>query len=529
MTKLLLDDEPLIILPQLAVAIGLNESIIVQQLHYWLEKSENVRDGCKWVYNTYADWQKQFPFWSESTVRRIITKLEKMGILASANFNRSKIDKTKWYRIDYNKLAEWTQKTMVVQRKQTPKLNGSSAGDSGSPVLDRTSAVSYGALMSHDGSSAVANRIPMLQGGASTVQDGNGLCSNEAPIVRDDSGSAFDGMSIVLTVPNQRTEGDIACSFLQGEQMAEETADRPVQHGRLGDELTDRPVQHGWVKGKSGDPSIQNRCATEQMACPPIPIGSLADEIAHSSVQHGRPADEVAYLPVSTGRSVDERDCPSVQNERPMDEIHRPSAQNERPTDEIARSSVQTGPSAWSNWSIGALNVNSPIPENTTEITSERNREEKEDGERVRAYKELVRFCEQNGFGAIGGYLREKINVWVDDTSEEVVLEALKIAVENGAKRWVYVETILRDWAEKGYRTVDEVRAARLAFRKQRVNQRSTSSSTAGGRTMRKPIRTEIVPDWLNMDYSQPEEDDFDIEQARRELEERLKKYKEPS
>ncbi|KPC98057.1 Replication initiation and membrane attachment [Geobacillus sp. BCO2] len=48
--------------------------------------------------------------------------------------------------------------------------------------------------------------------------------------------------------------------------------------------------------------------------------------------------------------------------------------------------------------------------------------------------------------------LREKINAWVDDASEELVLEALKIAVENGAKRWVYVETILRDWMEKGYR-----------------------------------------------------------------------------
>lgn len=41
----------------------------------------------------------------------------------------------------------------------------------------------------------------------------------------------------------------------------------------------------------------------------------------------------------------------------------------------------------------------------------------------------------------------------------------------------------------------------------------------------KKPIRKEIVPDWLNMDYSQPEDDDFDVEKARRELEERLKKY----
>jgi len=529
MTKLLLDDEPLIILPQLAVEIGLNESIIIQQLHYWLEKSENIRDGHKWVYNTYGDWQKQFPFWSESTIRRIITRLETLGIIVSANFNRSKIDKTKWYRIDYDKLAEWTRKTLIRQKEQTGRENGGPAGDSGSTVLDRLSTVSYGAPMSHEGDSIVPDRILMLQGGTSAVQDGKGLGSDSAAITQDDSGSACDGMSIALTMPNQRTEGDIACPSIQNERTAGETAVPPAPYGPLSDEWAARSVQDGGTKGKSEDPSIQNKSTTKQMVCPPIPSGRPADEMAHSSVQRGRPADEVADLPVFTERSVDEWARPSVQNGRSMDEINRPSVQNGQPMDEIARPSVQTGLSSWSTWSIGVLNVNRPIPENTTEITSERNRKEKEDDERVRVYKEIVCFCEQNGFGAIGGYLREKINVWVDDTSEELVLEALKIAVENGAKRWVYVETILRDWVEKGYRTVDEVRAAQLAFRKQRLNQRSTSSSTESCRTMRKPIRKEIVPDWLNMDYSQPEEDDFDIEQARRELEERLKKYKEPS
>ncbi len=72
----------------------------------------------------------------------------------------------------------------------------------------------------------------------------------------------------------------------------------------------------------------------------------------------------------------------------------------------------------------------------------------------------------------------------------------------------------------------DEVHTARLAFRKQRLKRRSAPSSADGGRTMWKLIRTVIVPDWLTMDYSQPVDDDFDIKQARRELEERLKKYK---
>ncbi|MCM3079611.1 DnaD domain-containing protein [Brevibacillus invocatus] len=100
----LLDEAPLVILPSLAVQIGLNEAIVIQQLHYWLQKSTNIRDRQKWVYNTYKEWQEQFPFWSEITVRRVLTGLENKGIIVTGNYNEMKADKTKWYTLDYEKL-----------------------------------------------------------------------------------------------------------------------------------------------------------------------------------------------------------------------------------------------------------------------------------------------------------------------------------------------------------------------------------------------------------------------------------------
>lgn len=106
MSKLLMDEKPLIVMPRLAVQVGLPESIFLQQLHYWLDKSANVQEENKWVYNTVKEWQIQFPFWSESTIRRIIDKLEKSEIIISGNFNKLPIDKTKWYRINYPKLDE---------------------------------------------------------------------------------------------------------------------------------------------------------------------------------------------------------------------------------------------------------------------------------------------------------------------------------------------------------------------------------------------------------------------------------------
>lgn len=108
MSKLLLNEEPLLVMPQLAVKIGLNESLILQQIHYWLEinkkANSNRRDGYYWTYNSYEEWTKQFPFWCSKTIQRAITNLETMKLLVSSNYNKSKIDRTKWYRIDYKVL-----------------------------------------------------------------------------------------------------------------------------------------------------------------------------------------------------------------------------------------------------------------------------------------------------------------------------------------------------------------------------------------------------------------------------------------
>jgi len=99
---MLLDEYPLIVLPSLAVKIGLNEAIFLQQLNYLLQHSKNLYDDRKWVYNSYKQWQEMFPFFSNVTVRRNIESLEKKGLIISGNYNKLKMDKTKWYTIDYD-------------------------------------------------------------------------------------------------------------------------------------------------------------------------------------------------------------------------------------------------------------------------------------------------------------------------------------------------------------------------------------------------------------------------------------------
>ena len=110
MSKLITDEKPIVILPSLAKLLGINEAIILQQIHYWLERSNNIHDGYKWVYNSVAEWQKQFPWLAIATLKRKFKSLEDKGLLITANYNKAKFDKTKWYRIDYNALNEMKQR-----------------------------------------------------------------------------------------------------------------------------------------------------------------------------------------------------------------------------------------------------------------------------------------------------------------------------------------------------------------------------------------------------------------------------------
>lgn len=76
-SKLLINEPPLQVLPTLAKAIGLNEAIVLQQIHYYSLRSRD--DG--WVIQPITDWvdpkkNGDFKFWSKDTLERVLRKLK---------------------------------------------------------------------------------------------------------------------------------------------------------------------------------------------------------------------------------------------------------------------------------------------------------------------------------------------------------------------------------------------------------------------------------------------------------------------
>ncbi|MFP7469980.1 DnaD domain protein [Niallia taxi] len=124
--------------------------------------------------------------------------------------------------------------------------------------------------------------------------------------------------------------------------------------------------------------------------------------------------------------------------------------------------------------------------ETTTEITSDYFEEEKESLPEGNPFN----FYEQNGFGTIGSHISQKIMHWCGDLNTELVLKAMEIAVERGAKSFAYVESILRNWADKNISSVQQADAFIQKYKEQQTKQRTSGNN-------RKHVRTEKIPEWF--------------------------------
>ncbi|XUA20692.1 conserved phage C-terminal domain-containing protein [Citrobacter sp. OP27] len=117
--SLLMPSRPIVINPDLAFSIGLNEAIALQQVNYWLKETTSglERDGVRWIYNTTEQWLEQFPFWSESTLKRTFTRLKALGVLRIEQLNKSQRDMTNYYTINYE--SELLDEVKVTKSKSS--------------------------------------------------------------------------------------------------------------------------------------------------------------------------------------------------------------------------------------------------------------------------------------------------------------------------------------------------------------------------------------------------------------------------
>ncbi|CAJ1000993.1 DnaD domain protein [Brevibacillus aydinogluensis] len=74
----------------------------------------------------------------------------------------------------------------------------------------------------------------------------------------------------------------------------------------------------------------------------------------------------------------------------------------------------------------------------------------------------------QNNFGVMSPFIVQDMTQWCEEMGDQLVVEAMKRALVQNQTRWSYVTSILKDWLNKGYKTLEAVEAEKVAIKRRR-------------------------------------------------------------
>jgi hypothetical protein len=85
---------------------GVDAAVMLYNIRHWSitnkANGNNLIDGKYWTYNTVKAFQEIFPFWTTTSIRRILKNLEAKGAIISDYHSKNTHDRTKWYALAEN-------------------------------------------------------------------------------------------------------------------------------------------------------------------------------------------------------------------------------------------------------------------------------------------------------------------------------------------------------------------------------------------------------------------------------------------
>ena len=116
----------------MAREIGDRHATVLQQVHYWIEvnrkkkNKEVYKDGYYWTYRSIKKWhEEEFDYLSFSTVRRTFDDLIEDGYLITGEYNKFGADRTKWYRVNKDKISKLYEK--ITNEKHLSNMTNANA------------------------------------------------------------------------------------------------------------------------------------------------------------------------------------------------------------------------------------------------------------------------------------------------------------------------------------------------------------------------------------------------------------------
>ena len=93
------------------------------------------------------------------------------------------------------------------------------------------------------------------------------------------------------------------------------------------------------------------------------------------------------------------------------------------------------------------------------EENKKRKEKENEEGDIIgTTTTNIYSFLEENFGRTISSLECEKLDSWMKEFNEEIVKHAIELSVMNNAKKFSYIEGILRNWKASGYKTLEDIK-----------------------------------------------------------------------
>lgn len=231
-------EAPLLLLPQLAVEIGVNEALVLQQIAYLLQQPRTGRviDGELWVFNSIDEWQAQyFPFLSVPTLNRVMAELKERGLLITCQ--PEKFNRRCYYRIDWDAIEVLEER--IDRRTHSIRLIESCDDQIDQPILSKRETPYIGTKTSSNSSGEQKKKIQegeVATDGRTTSTVGT-KCGDKSPDSAD---------PLLLDAPPKRftpPRVDEVTDFLKASGLNGESA-------RQAEAFVNHHAARGWMLGR---------------------------------------------------------------------------------------------------------------------------------------------------------------------------------------------------------------------------------------------------------------------------------------
>ncbi|HAP4183041.1 TPA: DnaD domain protein [Enterococcus faecalis] len=140
----------------------------------------------------------------------------------------------------------------------------------------------------------------------------------------------------------------------------------------------------------------------------------------------------------------------------------------------------------WDDYQVNDQQVSNNRPTSVQQLSTYKNEKNDKNEKNINNNNKgssIRSIWENNGFGLMSSKTMTDFDYWISDfekigasqkDAEQLIVKAIEIAIDANARNYNYINAILKDWEQRGFKSVDE----REAARKQKKTTKQQKSNT---------------------------------------------------